>query len=146
MLRVYGKVGIPSKRCKICEADYFVVKGTETCCGESNDEPLDIKTFKIEVPFPDKMKRPGKSKRLKILKRDGYKCTYCRIGLTELDVYPVVDHFYPVSAGGSNREENLKAACQKCNLRKGGRIFETTTHVREVVVDLKGEIEEGVQE
>ncbi|MCE7939647.1 MAG: HNH endonuclease, partial [Chloroflexi bacterium CFX6] len=32
-----------------------------------------------------------------------------------------VDHVVPVSWGGSSDGSNLRAACARCNLRKGGR-------------------------
>jgi 5-methylcytosine-specific restriction endonuclease McrA len=62
--------------------------------------------------------RPPVSRRA-VLARDGYTCQYCgyqpgRHALT-------VDHVVPRSRGGQKTWENLVAACQTCNRRKGGR-------------------------
>lgn len=53
--------------------------------------------------------------RKNILKRDGHRCQYCGTGedLT-------IDHVLPKSRGGKDTWENLVAACNRCNHRKGG--------------------------
>ncbi len=53
--------------------------------------------------------------RKNILKRDGHRCQYCGTGedLT-------IDHVLPRSRGGKDTWENLVAACNRCNHRKGG--------------------------
>lgn len=58
--------------------------------------------------------------RLHILQRDHFRCTNC--GSTPaLDprVYLEVDHYDPVSKGGSDDESNLKTLCRLCNRGKG---------------------------
>jgi 5-methylcytosine-specific restriction endonuclease McrA len=35
-----------------------------------------------------------------------------------------VDHVVPVAAGGTASEDNLRAACEECNLGKGVRAVE----------------------
>jgi 5-methylcytosine-specific restriction endonuclease McrA len=50
--------------------------------------------------------------------RDNYSCQYCGV------VHPPdleVDHIVPRSRGGSNRPDNLVAACHSCNAEKGNR-------------------------
>lgn len=51
-----------------------------------------------------------------VFKRDKHLCQYCgsRQDLT-------IDHVHPRSRGGEDTWENLVAACQKCNNRKGDR-------------------------
>lgn len=51
-----------------------------------------------------------------VFKRDKHLCQYCgsRADLT-------IDHVHPRSRGGEDTWENLVAACQKCNNRKGDR-------------------------
>lgn len=51
-----------------------------------------------------------------IFKRDKHLCQYCgsRADLT-------IDHVHPKSRGGDDSWENLVAACQRCNNRKGDR-------------------------
>jgi 5-methylcytosine-specific restriction endonuclease McrA len=62
--------------------------------------------------------RPPVSRRA-ILARDQYTCQYCgsQPGRSSL----TVDHVVPRSRGGTKDWENLVAACQTCNRRKGGR-------------------------
>lgn len=47
------------------------------------------------------------------------KCLYCEALLNGEDH---LDHFIPLSKGGSNNRENLALACQKCNCSKGDTI------------------------
>lgn len=54
-----------------------------------------------------------------VLARDSHTCQYCgaRPGRNLL----TVDHVVPRSRGGTKSWDNLVAACQPCNRRKGGR-------------------------
>lgn len=54
--------------------------------------------------------------RKNILKRDANTCQYC--GSTD-DL--TIDHIIPKSRGGADSWENLVAACNKCNHKKGNR-------------------------
>lgn len=53
--------------------------------------------------------------RKKIMKRDHHTCRYCGAKAEH------VDHVVPRVQGGSDKPENLVAACAPCNLSKGGR-------------------------
>jgi 5-methylcytosine-specific restriction endonuclease McrA len=53
----------------------------------------------------------------RILRRDQFICQYCG---QEADT---VDHVVPRRLGGLDNDENLVAACRRCNLTKGGRFF-----------------------
>jgi 5-methylcytosine-specific restriction endonuclease McrA len=55
--------------------------------------------------------------RERILRRDGYICQYCG---QEADT---VDHVIPRRLGGLDSDDNLVAACSRCNYSKGGRFF-----------------------
>jgi hypothetical protein len=57
------------------------------------------------------------ARRLEILKRDGSRCVYCVVDITE-DTF-VLDHLLPITKGGTNRKSNLVATCPACNGRKG---------------------------
>ena len=59
--------------------------------------------------------------RQRILKRDGYCCQQCGQDNGKLHV----DHIIPRRLGGTDNDQNLQVLCQKCNLSKGGRFFET---------------------
>ena len=51
-----------------------------------------------------------------ILELQNNKCLYCDISLDIISKH--LDHFIPLSRGGTNTEENLVWACYKCNLNK----------------------------
>lgn len=51
--------------------------------------------------------------RYEILRRDNHACRYC--GATAPDVKLNVDHVIPTSLGGSDKPDNLVAACVDCN-------------------------------
>lgn len=54
-----------------------------------------------------------------VLSRDHYTCQYC--GATPPAKNLTVDHVLPRSRGGTTSWENVAAACEKCNGRKGSR-------------------------
>lgn len=59
-----------------------------------------------------------------VLARDGERCQLRRLagwGPTCGRPAEHVDHLMPVSWGGSSDASNLRAACARCNLRKGAR-------------------------
>ena len=56
--------------------------------------------------------------RFRILRRDGFRCSYCGRSPRNDGVRLHVDHMKPRVAGGSNEENNLVAACRDCNLGK----------------------------
>lgn len=57
--------------------------------------------------------------RFEIFKRDRFTCQYC--GRTPPNVLLHVDHIVPRKEGGSDDPENLRTACQDCNLGKGAQ-------------------------
>lgn len=58
----------------------------------------------------------SKRTRFEVLRRDNHTCQYC--GETAPNVILHVDHVVPVSLGGSDKPENLVAACRDCNIGK----------------------------
>ena len=58
----------------------------------------------------------SKKTRFEIFKRDGFTCQYC--GAHPPSAILEVDHIHPVSAGGTNNEDNLVTACFSCNRGK----------------------------
>lgn len=58
----------------------------------------------------------SKRLRFEILRRDNHTCQYC--GEKAPDVTLHVDHVVPVTLGGSDKPDNLVAACKDCNLGK----------------------------
>ena len=57
--------------------------------------------------------------RRNVLLRDGYRCQYC--GSEPAPRCLTLDHVVPRSRGGPMTWENVVAACQECNHRKGSR-------------------------
>lgn len=71
----------------------------------------------------------NKKKRYKLYclcKKQKYKCYYCERKIIpnrsgDGKIYPftaTVDHFIPISKGGTNTRENLVASCHNCNEKK----------------------------
>lgn len=58
----------------------------------------------------------SKRLRFEILRRDEHTCQYC--GEKAPNVTLHVDHVIPVTLGGTDKPENLVAACKDCNLGK----------------------------
>ena len=50
-----------------------------------------------------------------VLRRDGYRCAYCKRAAN------TVDHVQPKSRGGNDSWENLVACCLRCNNKKGDK-------------------------
>ncbi|WP_442942665.1 HNH endonuclease [Nostoc sp.] len=52
-----------------------------------------------------------------LIERYGYCCFWCSCDLTPLTI--TIDHYIPLSKGGSNELKNLRLACLPCNQRRG---------------------------
>ena len=61
------------------------------------------------------------SLRFEVLRRDNFACTYCGRKPPEVKLH--VDHVIPYSKGGLTALENLRAACQECNIGKGTKLL-----------------------
>ena len=79
------------------------------------------KTKKVSIPECDKREiRLGL--RFDVLKRDHFRCVVCgRSPATVLGLVLHVDHVVPWSKGGKTVIENLRSACQDCNIGKGAK-------------------------
>lgn len=64
----------------------------------------------------------GKAKRDAVLRRDRYRCRYCKMTLPPTRL--TIDHLTPLSKGGSNANGNLVACCQDCNSDKDSLTFD----------------------
>lgn len=70
----------------------------------------------------------ARSRKRRIMERDAMRCRYCdivtipRIGHLDHRINTVsIDHFMPLSLGGSNDDSNLVIACLGCNRAKGNQ-------------------------
>lgn len=60
-------------------------------------------------------------RRFAALARSGFRCVYCGTDASRARLE--VDHVRPVSRGGGNRDENLVAACVRCNSGKSDAVL-----------------------
>lgn len=111
----------PLHVCDWRRAVSLICKGRAEIVERQNDRlladdfhlPVVIRLHKqVYVPYA-----PLAVNRGNILARDRYTCQYCGCKRGDL----TIDHVIPRSRGGGWTWENLVAACQKCNGRKGDR-------------------------
>lgn len=55
-----------------------------------------------------------------VKRRDGYCCVWC--GRNGRDWCLHIDHIKPWSAGGSDRTDNLRTLCERCNLQRSNYV------------------------
>ena len=73
----------------------------------------------VKVKSVNKSRSINEKTRLKILKRDHYRCVKCgRSPASERGIILHIDHIKPFSKGGNSSMENLQTLCSKCNLGK----------------------------
>ena len=77
-------------------------------------------TFDADTPYNHKTNRvPSAQLRLKVLKRDNYRCVKCgRSPANTPNLELHVDHILAYSKGGETTLKNLQTLCQDCNLGK----------------------------
>ena len=63
--------------------------------------------------------------REEIYRRDGFRCVYCGHDGSNFEGWRflTLDHFVPLSRGGSLEADNLVTACVACNNQKWNRVF-----------------------
>ena len=80
----------------------------------------------------EKLNGPPRVSKRNILIRDGRTCAYCGEHAT------TIDHIHPRSKGGKNTWQNLVAACQKCNHKKGNKTLAEAHERYGMVLQFKG--------
>ena len=94
----------------------------------SPERALDLPTVLRLRRYVNAPRRGVRWNRRGVMRRDGYHCIYCNIGvgdghnghlLTQSDF--TIDHLIPRSRGGGNSWSNTACACSSCNQRKGNR-------------------------
>lgn len=104
-----NKCFIPSwfEQCEACE--YFPYK---------RKEPAMIFWTLIDRP-PKRFRNVNASLKLKVLKRDNFKCKSCnRSPSSDSYIKLQVDHIIPFSKGGTDHPDNLQILCTGCNYEK----------------------------
>lgn len=85
-------------------------------------------THWIEIKEPELLKKEkfrsvNPLLKLKVLKRDKFKCNHCGISpAIDKTVELQIDHIYPFSKGGTHDIENLQTLCRECNYKKGNEV------------------------
>lgn len=90
----------------------------------NNGKVISSVNSKIPIPSIIRLSRyihiPKKKielSRKNILRRDNFQCQYCGITSNNL----TIDHIIPKSRGGTDSWDNLVAACNSCNNKKGNQ-------------------------
>lgn len=69
----------------------------------------------------------GTRRRLRVLRRDNYRCVYCRVELAVnkkgVQGSTTVDHIVPRVHGGRDADFNMVACCQACNTAKADKPY-----------------------
>lgn len=61
------------------------------------------------------MSNVSENLRQQVINRAGNRCEYCLSHQDYVMGKLQIDHFFPVSKGGKNSEDNLCLACELCN-------------------------------
>jgi HNH endonuclease len=61
--------------------------------------------------------------RQQIILAADFRCEYCKSSSQITGIPLVIDHVFPRSLGGDDDSENLAAACYRCNLIKGTKVY-----------------------
>lgn len=69
-------------------------------------------------PAPRQRSAITKSRRWRLMRRDGFRCRWCGVGADEAGVVLELDHIIAFSRGGSDDDDNLATACERCNQGK----------------------------
>ena len=67
-------------------------------------------------------------KRLHLIEKYGMQCFWCSAALTTQTL--TIDHYIPLSRGGSNKIKNLRLSCRICNQNRGNALPSEVRHVR----------------
>ena len=76
----------------------------------------------IKLKYYIRFRKTIAPNRKNILKRDNYMCQYCM----RVNVSLTIDHVIPKDKGGSEKWENLVAACSDCNSKKSNKLLKQT--------------------
>jgi hypothetical protein len=97
-----------------------ITKGDSAGLGLQNITNADLQEIAnplVELRRPPRECGPSSMVRMRVMKRDRFRCTYCGVPGTDAELE--VDHIIAVAAGGSHHMSNLTTACRQCNQTKG---------------------------
>ncbi len=124
---VFSKNYLPLARINLRRAAVLLVTGQAESLEFSSNRQWEIRSPSVVLQVPEHIrlissnperhwKVPPVSRR-EVLRRDSHTCQYCGSGkrLT-------LDHVIPRSKGGQHTWNNVVAACESCNSKKGDRL------------------------
>jgi 5-methylcytosine-specific restriction endonuclease McrA len=124
---VFSKNYLPLARINLRRAVVLLVTGQAESLEFSSNRRWEIRSPSVVLQVPEHIrlissnperhwKVPPVSRR-EVLRRDNHACQYCGSGkrLT-------LDHVIPRSKGGQHTWNNVVAACERCNSKKGDRL------------------------
>lgn len=89
--------------------------------------PVTEQRRRMYVVRKAKIKQGDRIDPIKVFERDGWHCQACgretpqELRGTTSPRAPELDHFIPLSKGGSHTWANVRCTCKRCNLRKGSK-------------------------
>lgn len=109
-----------------------------------SDQHIVVRTAKAHKSGPARVPRAERPKRMalkkkqwsRILAKSCGSCVYCGFGKDySADIVIEIDHFVPLSRGGTNAMSNLVAACSDCNAEKSDMLVEEYRAYLEALTD-----------
>jgi 5-methylcytosine-specific restriction endonuclease McrA len=124
---VFSKNYLPLARINLKRAAVLLVTGQAESLEFSSNRQWEIRSPSLVLQVPEHIRLIGSNperhwkippvSRREVLHRDNHACQYCGSGkrLT-------LDHVIPRSKGGQHTWNNVVAACESCNSKKGDRL------------------------
>lgn len=98
---------------------------------EKNKENVKTRTSQYKKEHPEQYQMYNNRRRARkktsivdifttkdVIEKYGDKCVYCQ------DDFTHIDHYIPLSRGGSHTLENVRPSCEQCNLEKSNKLPE----------------------
>ena len=128
----YGVVELLRDVCPKCGDVSFIIDGMSACC----DAPIDQQEDSvIRICETSQSRRIAFKTKQQILEAQGGLCIYCGCVLDEMQWSKETnryehnkihfDHLSPYAYAQDTDESNLVAACERCNLIKSDKMFNT---------------------
>lgn len=124
---VFSKNYLPLSRINLKRAITLLVAGQAEPLGFNSGSTWQIKSpsvvlqvpehIRLTISNPERLWKVPPVNRREILRRDNHACQYC--GSTRK---LTIDHVIPKSKGGPHTWDNVVAACESCNSKKGDRL------------------------
>jgi 5-methylcytosine-specific restriction endonuclease McrA len=125
---VFSKNYLPLARINIKRAIVLLVTGQAESLNFSSSQQWEVRSPSVVLQIPEHIRLTGSNperhwkvppvSRREVFRRDHHSCQYC--GGTK---HLTLDHVIPRSKGGLHSWDNVVAACERCNSRKGDALL-----------------------